>query len=197
MKAPRRAGIRRHTHETRIHAALALDGGGADDIATGVPFLDHMLAQSTKHGGFTLTLAAAGDLHIDAHHTVEDCGIVIGKAITQALGDRAGIRRFGHAYAPLDESLARVVIDLSGRPGLHYHVTPSRADIGGIDADLFREFFQALTNAAALTLHIDLLRGTNAHHQIEAIFKAFGMALAQATARRGDDDAIPSTKGAL
>lgn len=196
----RRAEISRQTSETNIRAFWETDGSGIGDIGSGIAFFDHMLMQLVRHGHFDVTLRAEGDLQIDAHHTMEDCGIVLGQAIAEALGDKAGICRFGYAYAPLDEALARVVVDLSGRPGLEYHVVPSRSEVGGLDADLFREFFQALANAAKLTLHIDLLRGINAHHQIEAVFKAFGLALAAAVRRRGDATApstIPSTKGRL
>ena len=154
-----------------------------------------MLSQLVFHGRLDLNLTATGDTAIDAHHTVEDCGIVFGQALAQALGDKFGIARFGYAYAPLDEALARVVVDISGRPSLNYHVALSRFDVGGMDGDLLREFFQAVVNAAALTLHIDLLRGINAHHQAEAIFKAFGLALSAALSTRAKG--IPSTKGAL
>lgn len=196
MTSPsRRAEIARATNETNIRAVWEVDGDGNGEIATGIAFFDHMLSQTVKHGRFNLSLAAEGDLHIDAHHTMEDCGIVLGQALGEALGDKAGIRRFAHAYAPLDESLARVVVDVSGRAGLEYHVALSRQEVGGVDGDLFREFFQALANAAKLTLHIDLLRGVNAHHQMEAVFKAFGLALAAACERRGEG--IPSTKGSL
>lgn len=193
---PRCADIKRQTNETAIRARWTTDGSGSGSIATGIAFFDHMLMQTVKHGRFDLTLEAAGDLEVDAHHTVEDCGIVLGQALGEALGDKAGIRRFGSAYAPLDESLARAVVDLSGRPGLSYHVALSRREVGGVESDLFREFFQALANAAAATLHIDLLRGDNAHHQIEAVYKAFGLALAEACSRRGDST-LPSTKGTL
>ena len=186
----------RKTGETDITLALELDGGGRAEISTGIAFFDHMLSQTVKHGRLDLRLQAAGDLEIDAHHTVEDCGLILGDALSAALGDKAGIRRFGNAYAPLDESLARVVIDLSGRPSLSYHVVPSRLEIGGMDADLFREFFQALTHRGRLALHIDLIRGVNAHHQMEAVFKAFGLALAAAVARTADTG-VPSTKGVL
>ena len=194
--ALRRAEVSRQTNETSIRAVWEIDGSGNGEIATGIAFFDHMLSQTVKHGRFNLSLAAEGDLQIDAHHTVEDCGIVLGQAIGEALGDKAGVRRFAHAYAPLDESLARVVVDLSGRAGLSYNVALSRQEVGGMDGDLFREFFQALVNAAKLTLHVDLLRGVNAHHQMEAVFKAFGLALSAACERRGDGG-IPSTKGAL
>lgn len=192
---PRRAEISRKTAETEIRAELALDGGGESEINTGLPFFDHMLAQTARHGGLFLRLKAAGDLRIDAHHTVEDCGIVLGGALGEALGDKSGVARFGWAYAPLDESLSRAVIDLSGRPSLVYRAELSRPDVGGMDADLPREFFQALANHAKLTLHIDLLRGVNAHHQAESMFKAFGLALKSAAAITGGG--LPSTKGVL
>lgn len=192
---PRRAEISRKTAETEIRAELVLDGGGESEINTGLPFFDHMLAQTARHGGLFLRLEAAGDLRIDAHHTVEDCGIVLGGALGGALGDKSGVARFGWAYAPLDESLSRAVIDLSGRPSLVYRAELSRPDVGGMDADLPREFFQALANHAKLTLHIDLLRGVNAHHQAESMFKAFGLALKSAAAITGGG--LPSTKGVL
>lgn len=192
----RTAEINRATGETRIHAVWETDGSGNGDIQTGIAFFDHMLMQIVRHGKFNLTLRAEGDLAVDAHHTIEDCGIVIGQALRQTLTDLRGIKRFGSAYAPLDESLARAVVDFSGRPGLFYTADLSRTEIGGVDSDLFREFFRALATAAQLTLHLDLLRGINAHHQIEAIFKATGLALAAATRRSGDNE-IPSTKGVL
>ena len=194
--APRTATIDRTTGETRIHAVWETDGSGSGDIKTGIAFFDHMLLQIVRHGKFNLILHAEGDLAVDAHHTVEDCGLVIGQALRQSLADFRGIKRFGSAYAPLDESLARTVVDFSGRPGLFYTVNLSRTEIGGIDSDLFREFFRAMTTTAQLTLHIELLHGINAHHQIEAIFKAVGLALAAATTRSGDNE-IPSTKGVL
>ena len=194
----RTAQVTRNTLETRITVSLNLDGTGVSRLATGVPFLDHMLDQIARHGLIDLDIQAEGDLHIDAHHTVEDTGITLGQAFAQALGDKKGIRRYGHAYVPLDEALSRVVIDLSGRPGLEYHVDYTRARIGEFDVDLFLEFFRGFINHAGVTLHIDNLRGINAHHQAETIFKAFGRALrmaVEADTRMGD--ALPSTKGAL
>lgn len=194
----RTAQVTRNTLETQITVSLNLDGTGVSRLATGVPFLDHMLDQIARHGLIDLDVQAKGDLHIDAHHTVEDTGITLGQAFAQALGDKKGIRRYGHAYVPLDEALSRVVIDLSGRPGLEYHVDYTRARIGEFDVDLFLEFFRGFINHAEVTLHIDNLRGINAHHQAETIFKAFGRALrmaVEADARMGD--VLPSTKGAL
>ncbi len=194
----RTAQVTRNTLETQITVSLNLDGTGIAKLATGVPFLDHMLDQIARHGLIDLDIQAKGDLHIDAHHTVEDTGITFGQAFAQALGDKKGIRRYGHAYVPLDEALSRVVIDLSGRPGLEYHVDYTRARIGEFDVDLFLEFFRGFINHAGVTLHIDNLRGINAHHQAETIFKAFGRALrmaVEADARMGDT--LPSTKGAL
>ena len=192
----RRAAVIRKTAETEINAELSLDGGGESEINTGLPFFDHMLAQTARHGGLFLRLRAQGDLQIDGHHTVEDCGIVLGQALDKALGEKCGIARFGWAFAPLDESLSRAVVDLSGRPSLFYHAALSRPEIGGMDSDLPREFFQALANHAKLTLHMDLLRGVNAHHQAESMFKAFGLALKMAAAKTGGGGA-PSTKGVL
>ncbi|MBL8521145.1 MAG: imidazoleglycerol-phosphate dehydratase HisB [Betaproteobacteria bacterium] len=194
----RTADITRNTKETQIKVAVNLDGTGAAALDTGIPFLDHMLDQVARHGLIDLTVKATGDLHIDAHHTVEDVGITLGQAVAQALGDKTGIRRYGHAYVPLDEALSRVVIDLSGRPGLSYHVNFTRARVGEFDVDLFIEFFQGFVNHAAATLHIDNLRGVNSHHQAETVFKAFGRALRMAC----EQDAravgvLPSTKGAL
>lgn len=194
----RTATVTRNTLETQITVSLNLDGTGAATLATGVPFLDHMLDQIARHGLIDLDIQAKGDLHIDAHHTVEDAGITFGQAFAQALGDKKGIRRYGHAYVPLDEALSRVVIDLSGRPGIEYHVDYTRARIGDFDVDLFLEFFRGFINHAGVTLHIDNLRGINAHHQAETIFKAFGRALRMAVesdARMGD--VMPSTKGCL
>jgi imidazoleglycerol-phosphate dehydratase len=194
----RTAQVTRNTLETQITVSLNLDGTGVSKLATGVPFLDHMLDQIARHGLIDLDIQAKGDLHIDAHHTVEDTGITLGQAFAKALGDKKGIRRYGHAYVPLDEALSRVVIDLSGRPGLEYHVDYTRARIGEFDVDLFLEFFRGFINHAGVTLHIDNLRGINAHHQAETIFKAFGRALRMAVesdARMGD--VLPSTKGAL
>jgi imidazoleglycerol-phosphate dehydratase len=194
----RTAQVTRNTLETQISVSLNLDGTGISKLASGVPFLDHMLDQIARHGLVDLDIQASGDLHIDAHHTVEDTGITLGQAFAQALGDKKGIRRYGHAYVPLDEALSRVVIDLSGRPGLEYHVDYTRARIGEFDVDLFLEFFRGFVNHAGVTLHIDNLRGINAHHQAETIFKAFGRALRMAVepdARMGD--VLPSTKGSL
>lgn len=194
----RQVEISRNTLETRITVKLNLDGTGKGKFATGVPFLDHMLDQISRHGLIDLEVIADGDLHIDAHHTVEDIGITLGQALARALGDKKGLCRYGHAYVPLDEALSRVVVDLSGRPGLEFHVDFTRSMIGAFDVDLFREFFQGLVNHALITLHIDNLRGDNAHHQAETVFKAFGRALRMAT--ESDPRAagsIPSTKGSL
>ena len=194
----RTASVTRNTLETQITVNISLDGTGVSQLDTGVPFLDHMLDQIARHGLIDLDIAATGDLHIDAHHTVEDTGITLGQAFAQALGDKKGIRRYGHAYVPLDEALSRVVIDLSGRPGLEYHVDYTRARIGEFDVDLFLEFFRGFINHAGVTLHIDNLRGINAHHQAETIFKAFGRALRMAVEfDAGMGDVLPSTKGAL
>ena len=194
----RTAEITRNTSETQIRIAVNLDGTGKLNVDTGVPFLDHMLDQIARHGLIDLDIQAKGDLHIDAHHTVEDVGIALGQAFARAVGNKAGIRRYGHAYVPLDEALSRVVIDFSGRPGLHFHVPFTRATIGQFDVDLTIEFFQGFVNHAAVTLHVDNLRGINAHHQCETVFKAFGRALRMALEvdeRQGG--AIPSTKGVL
>jgi imidazoleglycerol-phosphate dehydratase len=194
----RTAEVSRNTKETQIRVRLDLDGKGAVRLATGLPFLEHMLEQVARHGLFDLEVDAKGDLHIDAHHTVEDIGITLGQALARAVGDKAGLRRFGHAYVPLDEALSRVVIDLSGRPGLEYHVEFTRALIGEFDVDLVHEFFQGFVNHAQATLHIDNLRGDNAHHQCETVFKAFGRALRMAV--EVDPRAagtVPSTKGSL
>lgn len=194
----RKAKVTRDTLETRISVKLNLDGSGKAKLATGVAFLDHMLEQVARHGLLDLEVLASGDLHIDAHHTVEDVGIALGQALAQALGDKKGVRRFGHAYVPLDEALSRVVVDLSGRPGLEYHVKFSRARVGEFDVDLIQEFLQGFVNHALLTLHVDNLRGNNAHHQAETVFKAFGRALRMAVEpdpRAGG--ALPSTKGRL
>ena len=194
----RTASVRRDTQETRIALSVDLDGDGSARLDTGVPFFEHMLDQVARHGMVSLDISCQGDLQIDAHHSVEDVGIVLGQAVDQALGDRRGIVRYGHAYVPLDEALSRVVIDFSGRPGLHYRVDFPRARIGDFDVDLLREFFQAFANGAAATLHIDCLHGSNAHHVAETVFKAFGRALRMAVAvdlRMADR--IPSTKGML
>jgi len=194
----RQARIERNTLETQIQIEIDLDGSGCSRFQTGVPFLDHMLDQVARHGLIDLDIHAVGDLHIDAHHTVEDIGITLGQALAKSLGDKRGIRRYGHAYVPLDEALSRVVIDLSGRPGLVYEVDFSRAVIGAFDVDLFQEFFHGLVNHAGMTLHIDNLRGTNAHHQAETIFKAFGRALRMAVEPDPRMAGMtPSTKGAL
>ena len=194
----RTAEIIRNTNETQIRVAINLDGTGKQKLNTGVPFLDHMLDQIARHGLIDLEVEAVGDLHIDAHHTVEDTGITLGMAVAKAIGDRKGIRRYGHAYVPLDEALSRVVIDYSGRPGLEMHIPWTRAMIGQFDVDLTGEFFRGFVNHALVTLHIDNLRGVNAHHQCETVFKAFGRALRMASEL--DDRAagvIPSTKGSL
>ncbi|MDH5286595.1 MAG: imidazoleglycerol-phosphate dehydratase HisB [Betaproteobacteria bacterium] len=194
----RRARVERDTAETRIAVEVDLDGGGRADIATGVPFLDHMLEQLARHGLMDVTVRAAGDLNVDAHHTVEDVGITLGQAFRQAVGDKAGLVRYGHAYVPLDEALSRVVVDLSGRPGLEFHVDFARASIGTFDVDLVHEFFQGFVNHAAVTLHVDNLRGANAHHQCETVFKAFARALRMAAAHDArSGGAVPSTKGTL
>lgn len=194
----RQCQITRDTNETQISVSVDLDGSGRSTLATGVPFLDHMLDQVARHGCIDLEISAEGDLHIDAHHTVEDVGITLGQAVAKALGDKKGLRRYGHAYVPLDEALSRVIVDLSGRPGLSFHVPFVRPLIGAFDVDLVREFFQGFVNHALVTLHVDNLRGDNAHHQAETVFKAFGRALRMAV--EGDPRAagtIPSTKGAL
>ena len=194
----RSARVELATRETTIAVNLNLDGRGHVEIATGVPFLDHMLDQVARHGALDLTIKAKGDLHIDAHHTVEDVGITLGQALKQAVGDKAGLARYGFAYVPLDEALSRVVIDLSGRPGLEYHVEFTRPMIGAFDVDLMREFFQGFVNHALATLHIDNLRGQNAHHQAETVFKAFARALRMAVAvDPRASGAVPSTKGTL
>ena len=193
----RQAQINRNTNETQIRVALDLDGSGRSALATGVPFLDHMLDQIARHGVFDLDVKAAGDLHIDAHHTVEDIGITIGQAFAKAVGNKSGVRRYGHAYVPLDEALSRVVVDLSGRPGLVCKVDFVRARIGEFDVDLMHEFFQGFVNHALVTLHIDNLRGDNAHHQAETVFKAFGRALRMAVEIDPRTQGVPSTKGSL
>ena len=194
----RQAEITRNTLETQVSVKINLDGTGVGKFETGVPFLDHMLDQIARHGAIDLEVTARGDLHIDAHHTVEDIGITLGQALARALGDKKGLRRYGHAYVPLDEALSRVVVDLSGRPGLEFHVAFTRAWIGQFDVDLVNEFFQGLVNHALVTIHVDNLRGTNTHHQAETVFKAFGRALRMAAeADPRASGAIPSTKGAL
>ncbi|MET0106236.1 MAG: imidazoleglycerol-phosphate dehydratase HisB [Sedimenticola sp.] len=194
----RTAEIERNTLETQIKVAINLDGAGTSNLETGMPFLEHMLDQVARHGMIDLDIKAKGDLHIDGHHTAEDIGIALGQAMEQAVGDKKGIRRYGHAYVPLDEALARVVIDFSGRPGLEFEVEFTRASIGDFDTELFYEFFQGFINHAKVTLHIDSLRGRNAHHIAETVFKAFGRALRMAL----EEDPrmagiLPSTKGAL
>jgi imidazoleglycerol-phosphate dehydratase len=192
------AEVTRNTKETKIRVKLDLDGKGAARLSTGIPFLEHMLDQVARHGLLDLEIDAQGDLHIDAHHTVEDIGITLGQAFAKALGDKSGIRRFGHAFVPLDEALSRAVIDFSGRPGLEYHVDFTRALIGEFDVDLVHEFFQGFVNHAQVTLHLDNLRGDNAHHQCETLFKAFARAVrmaAEADPRAAGT--IPSTKGSL
>jgi imidazoleglycerol-phosphate dehydratase len=194
----RTAEVRRDTAETQIRVRIDLDGTGRQNLASGVPFLDHMLDQIARHGLIDLEVDAKGDLHIDAHHTVEDIGITLGQAVAQAVGDKKGIRRYGHAYVPLDEAMSRVVVDFSGRPGLIWNVDFTRAMIGQFDVDLTHEFFQGFVNHAQVTLHVDNLRGDNAHHQCETVFKAFARALRMAV--EPDPRAagrIPSTKGSL
>jgi imidazoleglycerol-phosphate dehydratase len=194
----RTADITRNTNETQVRVSINLDGTGRQKLNTGVPFLDHMLDQIARHGMIDLEVEAVGDLHIDAHHTVEDTGITLGMAVAKAVGDKKGMVRYGHSYVPLDEALSRVVIDFSGRPGLEMHIPWTRAMIGTYDVDLTGEFFRGFVNHAGVTLHIDNLRGVNAHHQCETVFKAFGRALRMATAL--DERAagiIPSTKGSL
>jgi imidazoleglycerol-phosphate dehydratase len=194
----RKAEVQRDTRETKVFVAVDLDGRGEARLASGIPFLDHMLDQVARHGAIDLAVRAEGDLEIDAHHTVEDIGITFGMALAKALGDKKGIRRYGHAYVPLDEALSRAVVDLSGRPGLEWHVTFTRARVGEFDVDLAHEFFQGFVNHALATVHIDNLRGDNSHHQCETVFKAFARALRAAI----EPDpraagAVPSTKGAL
>ena len=194
----RKATISRNTLETQITVSINLDGTGQSSFETGVPFLDHMMDQIARHGLIDLAVNAKGDLHIDDHHTVEDIGITLGQAFAEAVGDKKGITRYGHAYVPLDEALSRVVLDLSGRPGLEMFVDFTRGSIGGFDVDLFYEFFQGLVNHAMITLHIDNLRGKNAHHQAETVFKAFGRALRMAVEPDPRMSGItPSTKGTL
>jgi imidazoleglycerol-phosphate dehydratase len=194
----RTAEVERITKETKIRVRVDLDGTGCARLASGIPFLDHMLDQVARHGMIDLEIEAKGDLEIDAHHTVEDIGITLGQAYAKAIGDKAGVRRFGHAYVPLDEALSRVVIDFSGRPGLEYHVPFTRALIGEFDVDLVHEFFQGFVNHAQVTLHVDNLRGDNAHHQCETVFKAFARALRMASEPDPrTQGAVPSTKGSL
>ena len=193
----RQAQVTRNTNETQISVSINLDGSGKSSLATGVPFLDHMLDQIARHGVFDLEVTAKGDLHIDAHHTVEDIGITLGQAFAKAAGDKKGVRRYGHAYVPLDEALSRVVVDLSGRPGLEFKVDFVRARIGEYDVDLTHEFFQGFVNHALVTLHVDNLRGDNAHHQAETVFKAFGRALRMAVEADPRMQGVPSTKGSL
>ncbi|MEK7792777.1 MAG: imidazoleglycerol-phosphate dehydratase HisB [Pseudomonadota bacterium] len=194
----RQAKVTRNTLETQINVNLDLDGTGKVVLDTGIPFLDHMLDQVGRHGMIDLEITAKGDLHIDAHHTVEDIGITFGQAFAQAIGNKKGVRRYGHAYVPLDEALSRVVIDLSGRPGLALNIAFTRARIGDFDVDLVNEFFQGFVNHASVTLHIDNLTGKNAHHQAETVFKAFGRALRMAIENDlGAANIIPSTKGTL
>ena len=194
----RTAEIERNTLETQITVSVNLDGTGERSFTTGLPFLEHMLDQVARHGLIDLNIRAAGDLEIDAHHTVEDIGITLGQAVNQAIGDKKGIRRYGHAYVPLDEALSRVVVDFSGRPGLEFHVPFTRGSVGDFDTELFFEFFQGFVNHAQVTLHVDNLRGENAHHQIETVIKAFGRALRMAIeVDPCMDGAMPSTKGSL
>ena len=194
----RTADVTRNTKETQIRVVINLDGTGEAKLDSGIPFLDHMIDQIARHGLIDIELKATGDLHIDAHHTVEDIGITLGQAVTRALGDKLGIRRYGHAYVPLDEALSRVVIDMSGRPGLQFHINFTRSRIAEFDVDLFYEFFQGFVNHAMCTLHVDNLRGVNSHHQIETVFKAFGRALRMSCELDPRAAGIlPSTKGAL
>ncbi|MGQ0503372.1 MAG: imidazoleglycerol-phosphate dehydratase HisB [Panacagrimonas sp.] len=194
----RKSSVSRETRETTIKVEVNLDGTGAAQLATGLPFLDHMLDQVARHGLIDLLVQATGDLHIDAHHTVEDIGITLGQAFDKAVGDKKGITRYGHAYVPLDEALSRVVVDLSGRPGLEWFVEFPRARIADFDVDLFREFFQGFVNHAKVSLHVDALRGRNAHHIAETVFKAFGRGLRMAcTPDARMADIMPSTKGSL
>ena len=196
--AARTAKVTRNTRETQVELALNLDGNGASDLQTGLPFFEHMLTQVARHGLVDLTIRARGDLEVDAHHTVEDVGIVLGQAFAKAIGDKQGISRYGHAYVPLDEALSRAVIDLSGRPGLNYRCDYVRPRVGDFDVDLLHEFFQGFVNHALVTLHLDNLRGSNAHHQAETLFKAFGRALRAAVARDPRiKGRVPSTKGSL
>jgi imidazoleglycerol-phosphate dehydratase len=194
----RRAEVVRNTNETQIRVAINLDGTGQGKLNTGMPFLDHMLDQIVRHGLIDLDIECKGDTHIDDHHSAEDTGMTLGQAFAKALGDKKGVRRYGHAYVPLDEALSRVVVDLSGRPGLEFHVDYTRARVGSFDVDLFYEFFQGFVNHAGVTLHIDNLRGKNAHHQIETVFKAFARALRAAVEPDPRMQGVmPSTKGSL
>ncbi|MGI9285345.1 MAG: imidazoleglycerol-phosphate dehydratase HisB [Pseudomonadales bacterium] len=196
--AERKASVTRNTLETVITVSVNLDGNGSSEFATGISFLEHMMDQIARHGLINLSVQAQGDTHIDDHHTVEDIGITLGQAVAEAVGDKKGLTRYGHAYVPLDEALSRVVIDFSGRPGLDYHVDYTRAAVGGFDVDLFQEFFQGFVNHANVTLHIDNLRGVNSHHQAETVFKAFGRALRMAlTLDPRSGGQLPSTKGVL
>ncbi|MFT4822708.1 MAG: imidazoleglycerol-phosphate dehydratase [Halioglobus sp.] len=196
--ADRIATVTRNTLETQITVSVNLDGTGKANFDTGVPFLEHMMDQIARHGLIDLDIKAQGDLHIDDHHTVEDIGITLGQAVAQAVGDKKGMLRYGHAYVPLDEALSRVVVDFSGRPGIVFHVPFTRSAVGGFDVDLFMEFFQGFINHAKVTLHVDNLRGDNTHHQIETVFKAFGRALRMAlTADERMAGIMPSTKGVL
>ncbi len=198
MKSDRTAKVTRDTKETQIKLSLNLDGTGASTLATGLPFFEHMLTQVARHGLIDLDIAAKGDLEVDAHHTVEDVGIVLGQAFHQAIGDKSGINRYGHAYVPLDEALSRAVVDLSGRPGLEYRCDYVRPRVGDFDVDLLHEFFQGFVNHALVTVHLDNLSGANAHHQAETLFKAFGRALRMAVTRDPRiEGEIPSTKGTL
>lgn len=193
----RKAAVSRDTKETQIKVEINLDGTGVSKLSVGIPFLEHMLEQVARHGLVDLTIEGKGDVHIDHHHMVEDIGITLGQALNQALGDKSGIVRYGHAYVPLDESLSRIVLDLSGRPGLEYFVEYPRARVADFDVDLFREFFQGFANHAKVTMHVDNLRGRNAHHIAETCFKAFGRALRMAIERDPRGGGIPSTKGSL
>ena len=198
MTQARTASVVRNTSETQIELTINLDGTGQAELSTGLPFFEHMLTQIARHGLIDIHIQATGDLEVDAHHMVEDVGIVLGQALNEAAGDKSGLTRYGHAYVPLDEALSRVVIDFSGRPGLFYNIPFTRSAVGGFDVDLFREFFQGFVNHAQVTLHIDNLKGDNSHHQIETAFKAFGRALRMALnpdPRMGG--MIPSTKGSL
>ena len=196
--AERKATVSRNTLETQITVTVNLDGSGQSDFATGVPFLEHMLDQIARHGMMDLAIEAKGDLHIDDHHTVEDIGITLGQAVAEAVGDKKGIMRYGHAYVPLDEALSRVVVDFSGRPGLEFNVPFTRSSVGGFDVDLFHEFFQGFINHALVTLHVDNLKGENTHHRAETVFKAFGRAVRMAlSADPAMAGITPSTKGVL